>query len=112
LEPILSTAWSSISGAIRGLLNEAVAVGDMFLEKGQLIVSYHGRSPRTRFLRRARQSGHERASRRPVNTTPASAAEIVSGAIQDHDRGLLRSAKTTFGKGLVQTVQRFLKTPA
>ena len=40
-----------------------------------------------------------------MNHGTASAAEIVSGAIQDHDRGLI-AGETTFGKGLVQTVYR------
>ena len=87
-----------------GLLNEAVAVGDMFLEKGQLIVSYHGRNaPNRPFYAVRGNQGMTVPLVIVVNNNSASAAEIVSGAVQDHDRGLI-VGETTFGKGLVQTV--------
>ncbi|MFZ0759122.1 MAG: S41 family peptidase, partial [Candidatus Sulfotelmatobacter sp.] len=87
-----------------GLLNEGVGVADKFLKKGQLIVSHHGRaSAEKRYVAQYGNGGKDYPLVVLVNRLTASAAEIVSGAIQDHDRGLI-VGEVTFGKGLVQTV--------
>jgi carboxyl-terminal processing protease len=86
-----------------GLLNQAVGMADMFLDQGQIVVSHHGRSSPERHYNVVRGNhGIDVPLIFLVNRDSASASEIVSGAIQDHDRGLI-VGETTFGKGLVQT---------
>jgi carboxyl-terminal processing protease len=102
--PSLDGLILDMRGNPGGLLNEAVAVGDMFLEKNQLIVSHHGRaSTERRYYAIRGNQGDNVPLVILVNGNSASATEIVSGAVQDHDRGLI-VGETTFGKGLVQTV--------
>ncbi|MFZ0062653.1 MAG: S41 family peptidase [Pyrinomonadaceae bacterium] len=88
-----------------GLLEQAIDVSSEFLPRGQVVVSVKGRGDYNEAIV-YKSSGSEPEDVPLVvliNRGTASASEIVAGAIQDHDRGLV-VGETSFGKGLVQRV--------
>jgi carboxyl-terminal processing protease len=89
-----------------GLLDEAVEVCQKFLPRGQLVVSTEGRDPAQDSVRRADGRGDELKGEPMVilvNFGSASAAEIVTGCLQDLHRAVILGEKT-FGKGSVQSI--------
>jgi len=91
-----------LRGNLGGLVTEAVKLAGRFLRTGQIVVSHRGRAEQEQVFR---AQGNPMSQKYPmvvlVNGGSASASEIVSGALQDHDRAWILG-ETTFGKGLVQ----------
>ncbi len=96
-----------------GLLDQGVEVADLFLDPGEDVVTTRGRGrgANESYDARGQQEWPDMPIVVLVNGGTASAAEIIAGAMQDHDRAAVLGT-TTFGKGVVQTVFRLGRTQA
>ncbi len=104
--PSMTSLILDLRGNPGGLLNEAVAVSNLFLPKGLVVVNTKGREADIEKTYKTRKQAIDQDVKLVVltNRNSASAAEIVSGVMQDHDRGLVVGQRS-FGKGLVQTTR-------
>ena len=103
-KPIKSVVLD-LRGNPGGLLDVAVDIADEFLPKGDLVVTTKGREEDSKKSYFSTQEPFLPDARLAIliNGGSASASEIVTGAMQDHDRGIVLGTKS-FGKGLVQTI--------
>ncbi len=103
-KPIKSVVFD-LRGNPGGLLDVAVDIADEFLPKGDVVVTTRGRDKDSQKSYYATQQPLLPKARLAIliNGGSASASEIVTGAMQDHDRGVVLGTKS-FGKGLVQTI--------
>lgn len=104
--PALSGYILDLRGNPGGLLTEAVNVSNVFIPKDEKIVEMRGRTPDSKntFRTRTKPIDTELPVAVLINSMSASASEIVSGSIQDLDRGVVVGQRS-YGKGLVQNVR-------
>lgn len=106
VQPVLKGVVLDLRGNPGGLLDEAVNVCNIFIDRGQLVVSTKGKNKE--WDKQFRTSGSAWDLEIPlavlVNHGSASASEIVAGTTQDIDRGIIIGTRS-FGKGLVQNVR-------
>ncbi|MGW8316554.1 MAG: S41 family peptidase [Bacteroidales bacterium] len=94
-----------------GIMEAATMIADQFLDEGELIVYMEGRArPRENDYATSRGMLKEDQVMILIDEASASASEILAGAIQDNDRGLV-VGRRSFGKGLVQEEMRFPTAP-
>ncbi len=89
-----------------GLLLEAVNISNIFIPKGELVVSTKGKSPEwdKSFVTQTTVADPDIKLAVLINNRSASASEIVSGVVQDYDRGVIVGQRS-YGKGLVQNTK-------
>jgi carboxyl-terminal processing protease len=94
-----------LRGNTGGILESAIAVAGLFLEKGKLVVSTRGRAPEDtqKFLTTVRGVFADLPAVLLVDRSTASAAEILAGALQGNKRALLAGEKT-YGKASIQSI--------
>lgn len=92
-----------LRGNTGGLLNEAIGIANLFIEKGKEVVSTRGKVEKWNATHVAQSPAYDTESPLIIltNGRSASASEIVAGVMQDYDRGIL-VGRQTYGKGLVQ----------